>query len=185
MNVVCLLFVSELALSIDNLTIVPLSVVDVISSTDDGNVYLTATSDNVIPVNEVDVSEETEVELTILNGECLTSAEEAAAEVTVCVHAGVVAGLVYVSTVLSVDRTGMTVLMLLSKVGDHLSHDVEKVMLKELEVKAVDIVRALLNHYGAGRVVRYDSNCTVLNARILYHLEDLFSDVMECRDPAS
>ena len=79
----------------------------------------------------------------------------------------------------------MTVLMLLSKIGDHLSHNVEKVVLKVLEVKRVDVVRALLDHNGAGGVVGNDSNGTVLNSRILYHFKDLFSDVVEGGDPAS
>ena len=87
MNVVRLLLISELALGIDYLAIIPLSVVDVLSSTHNGNIYLTATSDNVIPVDEVDVSEETKVELAVLDCERLASAEEAAAEVTVCIHA--------------------------------------------------------------------------------------------------
>jgi hypothetical protein len=75
--------------------------------------------------------------------------------------------------------------MLLSKVGDHLSHDVEKVVLKVLEVEGIDIVRALLNHNGAGGVVRNDSNGTVLNAGVLNHFEDFLSDVVEGGDPTS
>ena len=111
--------------------------------------------------------------------------EEAAAEMSVCVHAGVVTGLIYVSAVLSVDGAGVTVLMLLCKVGDHLSHDIEKVVLKELEIKAVDIVRALLYHYRAGRVVRYDSNCTVLNAGSVYDSLNLLRNIVEGGDPTS
>jgi hypothetical protein len=139
-NVVCLFFFGKFTLGVDNLTVVPLSVIDVISSTHNGNVYLTATSDNVVPVDEVDVCEETEVELAILDGEGLASAEEAGTEVTVCVHGGVVTGLVYVSAVLSVNRARMTILMLLSKVGDHLSHDIEKVVLEIFEIERIDIV---------------------------------------------
>ena len=176
MDIVSLFLFGELVLSIDNLTAVPLSVSNVLGCTHNGDVYLTATSDNVVPVDEVDVSEETEVELTVLNGESLASAEEYGTEVTVCVHGGVVTGLVYVSTVLCVYGTGVTVLMLFSKVGDHLSHDVEKVVLKELEVEGIDIVRALLNHNGAGGVVRNDSNGTVLNAGIFNHLKDFLSE---------
>ena len=179
MDIVSLFLFGELVTGVDNLTAVPLSIVNVLGSTHNSDVYLTATSDNVVPVDEVDVSKETEVELTVLDGESLASAEEYGAEVTVGVHAGVVTGLVYVSTVLSVNRSGMTVLVLLSKVRDHLSHDVEKVVLEELEIKGIDIVRALLNHYGAGGVVRYDSNGSVLDAGISNHLKDLFSDVVE------
>jgi hypothetical protein len=84
-----------------------------------------------------------------------------------------------------VNGTGVTVLMLFSEVGDHLSHDVEKVVLKIFEVEGVDIVRALLNHYGACGVVRNDSNGTVLNAGVLNHFKDLLSDVVEGGDPTS
>ena len=139
-NVVSLFLFGELVLGIDYLAIVPLSVIYVISGSHDGDIHLTATSDNVIPVDEVDVREETEVELAVLDGEGLASAKEAAAEVTVCIHGGIVAGLVYVSTVLSVDRTGVTVLMLLSKVGDHFSHYVKKIVLEVFEVEGIDIV---------------------------------------------
>ena len=172
-DIVSLFLFGELVLGVDNLTVVPLSIVNVLGSTHNGDVYLTATSDNVVPVDEVDVCEETEVELAILDGEGLASAEEAGTEVTVCVHGGVVTGLVYVSAVLSVDRAGMTVLMLLSKVGDHLSHDVEKVVLEVLKVERIDVVRALLNHNGTCCVVRYDSYCTVLNAGSSNYLVDL------------
>ena len=58
-------------------------------------------------------------------------------------------------------------------------------MLKELEVKAVDIVRALLNHYGAGRVVRYDSNCTVLNTGSVNDCLNLLRNVVKGGDPTS
>ena len=111
MNVVSLLLVGELVTGVDDLTVVPLSVFNLIGGTDNGYVYLSATSDDVVPVNEVDMSEETKVNLAILDGEGFASAEEAAAQVTVGVHAGVVAGLVNVSAVLRVDRTGVTVLM--------------------------------------------------------------------------
>ena len=140
MYVVCLLFVGELVAGIDNCAAVKLSVLNVLGSTHNGYVNLSATSDNVVPVDEVDVSEKTKVELAVLDGEGLASAEEAGTKVTVGVHAGVVAGLVYVSTILCMDRTGVTILMLLCKVGDHLSHDVEKVVLEELEIEGIDIV---------------------------------------------
>ena len=59
---------------------------------------------------------------------------------TISIHTGIITRLVYPTTVLSVDRTGMTVLMLLSKIGDHLSHDIEKVVLKVLKIERIDIV---------------------------------------------
>jgi hypothetical protein len=185
MNVVSLFLFGESVLGIDNLTVVPLSVVYVLGSTHNGDVNLAATSDNVIPVDEIDVSEETKVKLAVLDGKGLASAEEYGAEVTVGVHGGVVTGLVYVSAVLRVDGTGMAVLMLLGKVGDHLSHDVEKVVLEIFEIEGVDVVRALLNHYGAGGVVRNDCNGTVLDAGSGNDLVYFLRNVMESGDPSS
>jgi hypothetical protein len=79
----------------------------------------------------------------------------------------------------------MTVLMLLSEVGDHLSHDVKQVVLKVLKIEGVDVVRALLNHHGAGGVVRNDGNSTVLNAGSCNDIKNLFSDIVEGGDPAA
>ena len=42
--------------------------------------------------------------------------------------------------VVSVDRAGVTILMLLSEVGDHLSHDIEKVVLEVLDIEGIDVV---------------------------------------------
>ena len=162
MNVVSLFFVGESSESVNNFTVVVLSVVDCLGSTHNSYVKLSAASAYVVPVDEVNVSKLTAVKNAVLDSHSFASAEEAGTKVTVGVHRGVVAGLVYVSAELSVDRTGMTVLMLLCKVGDHLSHYVEKVVLKILKIEGIDIVRALLNHYRAGGVVRSDTNGTVL-----------------------
>ena len=140
MNVISLFFIGELMTGINYLTAVKLSVLNVLGSTHNGYVNLSATSYNVVPVDKVNVCEETEVQLAVLDGKRFASSKEAGAKVSVCVHAGVIAGLVYVSAVLSVDRTGVTVLMLLCKVGDHLSHNVEKVMLEILKVERIDVM---------------------------------------------
>jgi hypothetical protein len=139
----------------------------------------------MVPVDEVNVSKLTAVKNAILNGHGLASAEEAGTKVTVGVHRGVVTGLVYVSAELRVDRTGMTVLMLLCEVGDHLSHYVKKVVLKVLKVEGVDVVRALLNHYRASGVVRSDTYGTVLNAGLLNDVKDVAGYVVEGGDPTS
>ena len=76
-----------------------------------------------------EMCEQTKVELAVLDSEGLASTKEYGAEMSVGVHAGIVTGLVYVSAVLSVYRTWVAVLMLLSKVGDHLSHNIKKVVL--------------------------------------------------------
>ena len=170
MNVVSLLLVGVTSEGINNLSVIILSVIDRLGGTHNGYVELSVTRANVVPVDEVNVSELTAVKNAVLDGHGLASAEEAGTKVTVGVHRGIVAGLVNESTELGVDRTGVTVLMLLCKVGDHLSHNIEKVVLKKLEVKRVDIVRTFLNHYGTGGVVRNDSNRTVFNARSLNDL---------------
>ena len=128
-DIVSLLLVGKSAAGVDDLSSVYLSVLNVLGRSHNGYVYLSAASDNVIPVNKVDVREQTEVELAVLDGERFASAKEYGTQMSVGVHAGVVTRLVYVSAVLSVYRSGMTVLMLLRKVGDHLSHYVEKVVL--------------------------------------------------------
>jgi hypothetical protein len=79
----------------------------------------------------------------------------------------------------------MTVLMLLCKIGNELSHYVEKVMLKILEVEGINVMRAFLNHYRAGGVVRCDTYCTVLNSGLLNDLKDVACYVMERGDPTS
>ena len=137
---VSLILGGELTQSVNDLAVVVLTAADILFGTDDGDVDLAGTCANVVPVDEVDVSELTKVKLAVLDGEGLASAEEAAAKVTVGIHAGVVTKLVNVSAVLNMYRTGMTVLMLLSKIGDHLSHDVEKVVLEVLKVERIDVV---------------------------------------------
>ena len=81
--VVCLLFSRELTTGVDDLTAVELTVLNVLGRTHNGYVNLSATSDNVVPVDEVDVSELTKVEVAVLDGERFASAEEYAAEVSV------------------------------------------------------------------------------------------------------
>ena len=140
MNVVSLLLVGKSAAGIDNLSVVDLSILNVLGGSHNGYVYLSATSNHVIPVNKVDVCEKSKVELTVLDGQRFASSKEYRAKMTVCIHRGVVTRLIYVSAVLSVNRAGMTVLMLLGEVRDHLSHNIEKVVLKVLKVEGVDIV---------------------------------------------
>ena len=185
MNIVSLFFVGKSAAGVDDLSAVDLSVLNVLGSSHNGYVYLTTTGDNVIPVDEIDVSKQTEVELAVLDGERFASAEEYRTKMSIGIHTRIVTRLVYVSAVLRVYRSGVTVLMLLSKVGDHLSHDVEKVVLKELEIEGIDVVRALLDHNGAGGVVRCEGNGTVLDAGSLNDLDYFLGNVVEGGDPAS
>ena len=100
------------------------------------------------------------------------------------VHAGEVAGLTHVAAELGVDRAGMAILMLLGVVRDHLAHDVQQVVLQELQIEAVDVVGALLNHHGAGGVMGRDADRAVLDAGCLDNLNDLLGHVMERGHPA-
>ena len=104
---------------------------------------------------------------------------------TVGVHAGEVARLVHIAAELRMDGAGVAVLMLLGKIGDHLAHDVEQIMLQVFQIERVDIVRALLDHDGAGGVVRRDADCAVLDAGLLDDLNDLAGDIVEGGDPAA
>lgn len=63
----------------------------------------------MVPVDEIDVSELTKVELAVLDGKGLAAAEKNRAQVTVGIHGGEVAGLVNVAAELSMNRAGMTV----------------------------------------------------------------------------
>jgi len=184
-NVVSLFLVGVLTEGIDNLTVVPLAVAYILGGTHNGNVELTMTCANVVPVDEVYVSEFSAVKLAVLDGHGFASAEEYRTEMSVGVHGGVVTGLVYVSAELRMDRAGMAVLMLFSEIGDELSHNVEKVVLKELEIEGIDVVGALLNHNGAGGVMRSDANGSVLNAGSRNYLADFLGNVVEGGDPAA
>ena len=184
-RIVSLLFVGELTESIDGLAAVPLSVADILGGTHNGNVQLSVTCTNVVPVDEVDVSELTAVQNAILDGHGLAAAEEYGTEVTVGVHGGIVTGLVYVAAELSVDRTGMTVVAFVGVIGNQLTHDVQQIVLQKLQVEGVNVVGALLDHNGASGVVRSDTNSTILDAGCLYDLNNFLGYVVEGGDPAS
>ena len=94
----------------------------------------------MIPVDEINVSELAAIQFSILNSHCFATAKEYRAQMAVGIHAGVVSGLVHMAAKLCMNRTGMAILMLLSKVGDHLAHNVQEVVLQKLKVKCVDIV---------------------------------------------
>ena len=125
------------------------------------------------------------VEDAVLDGHRLAAAEEDGAQVAVGVHAGVVARLIDIAAKLRMDGAGVTVLMLLGKVGDHLAHDVEQIVLEVFQIERIDVVRALLDHDGAGGVVRRDADRAVLDAGLLDDLDDLAGDIVEGGDPTA
>lgn len=139
-NVVALLFFCEAVLRVDDLAVLPLAILNVLSCTHYGNVELSSSCANVIPVNEVNVSELTAIRNAVLDGHCFAAAEEYGTEVTVCVHRRVVAGLVNKTAVFCVNRAGVTILMLFSKVRSELAHNVEEVMLEIFELERVNIM---------------------------------------------
>ena len=92
MNVIRLFLSGVLVLGVDDFTVVPLSVLNIVSGAHNGNVELTAACTNVVPVDEVNVSKFAAVYNAVLNGDGFASAEKDTAEVSVGVHAGVVIG---------------------------------------------------------------------------------------------
>ena len=185
MRVVSLFFVGILAEGIDGLAVVEFAVIHILSRAHDGDVQLAVTGTDMVPVDKVDVRELAAIEDTVLDGHGLAAAEEDGAQVAVGVHAGVVARLIDIAAKLRMDGAGMTVLMLLGKVGDHLAHDVEQVMLQVFQIERVDVVGALLDHDGAGGVVGRDADRAVLDAGFLDDLNDLTGDIVEGGDPAA
>lgn len=183
MRVVGLFLVGELVERVDRLAVVEFAVVHVFGCAHDGDIQLTMTGADVVPVDEVDVGELAAIEDAVLDGHGLAAAEEHGAQVAVGVHAGVVARLIDIAAKLRVDRTGMAVLVLLGEVGNHLAHDVEQVVLQVFQIERVDVVGALLDHDGAGGVVRRDADRAVLDAGLLDDLNDLTGDIVEGGDP--
>ena len=153
MRVVGFFFFGELVEGIDGLAVVEFAVIHVLGRAHDGDVQLTVTGADMIPVDEIDVCELAAIQNAVLDSHGLAAAEEDRAQMAVGVHAGVIARLIDVAAELRVDGAGVAVLMLLGKVGDHLAHDVEQVMLQVFQIERVDVVRALLNHDGASGVV--------------------------------
>ena len=185
MRVVGFFFFGELVEGIDGLSVVELAVTNVFGGAHDGDVQLAVTGADVIPVDEVDVCELAAVQNAVLDGHGLTAAEEDGAQVAVGVHAGVVARLIDVAAKLRMDGARMAVLMLLGKVGDHLAHDVEQVMLQKFQIERVDVVRALLDHDRAGGVMGRDADRAVFDAGLLDDLDDLAGNVVERGNPAA
>lgn len=185
MRVVGFFFFGELVEGIDGLAVVEFAIIHVLSRTHDGDVQLTVTGADMIPVDEVNVRELAAVQNAVLDGHGLAAAEEDGAQMAVGVHAGVIARLVHIAAELRVDGAGVTVLMLLGEVGDHLAHDVKQVMLQVFQIERVDVVRALLDHDGASGVVGRDADRAVLDAGFLDDLDDLTGNVVEGRNPAT
>ena len=185
MRVVGFFFFGELVEGIDGLAVVEFAVVHILGCAHDGDIQLAMTGADVVPVDEVDVREFAAVQNAVLDGHGLAAAEEDGAQMAVGVHAGVIARLVHIAAELCVDGAGMTVLMLLSEVGDHLAHDVEQVMLQVFQIERVDIMGAFLDHDRAGGVVGRDADRAVLDAGLLDNLDDLTGNVVEGRNPAA
>ena len=71
------LFLSgELAQGVDYLAVVVLTVTHVFGGAEQSQVDLTGTGADMIPVNEVDVSELAQIQLAVLDGQGLTAAKE-------------------------------------------------------------------------------------------------------------
>ena len=165
MDVFGLFFGRELVKRVDDFTVVPLAVFgQVVGGAHDGDVELAAACADVVPVNEIDMSEFAAIQDAVLDGHALAATEEDGAEVAVGVHAGEIAWLVDPAAELEVHRARMTVLVLDGEVWNHLAHDVEQVVLEVFEVEGIDVVRAFLDHDGAGGVMGGDDDGAVLDA---------------------
>jgi len=182
-RVVGFFFFGELVEGIDGLAVVELAVTNVFGGAHDGDVQLAVTGADVIPVDEVDVCELAAVQNAVLDGHGFAAAEEHRTQVAIGVHARVVARLIDVTAELRMDGAGVTVLMLLGEVGDHLAHDVEQVVLQVFQIERVDVVGALLDHDGAGGVMGRDADRAVFDAGFLDDLNDLTGDIVEGGDP--
>lgn len=185
MRVVGFFFFGELVEGIDGLAVVEFAVIHVLGRAHDGDVQLTVTGADMIPVDEIDVCELAAIQNAVLDSHGLAAAEEDRAQMAVGVHAGVIARLVHIAAELRVDGAGVAVLMLLGKIGDHLAHDVEQVMLQVFQIERVDVMRALLDHDGASGVVGRDADRAVLDAGFLDDLDDLTGNVVEGGNPAA
>lgn len=75
MRVVGFFFFGELVEGIDGLAVVEFAIIHVLSRTHDGDVQLTVTGADVVPVDEVDVGELAAIEDAVLDGHGLTAAE--------------------------------------------------------------------------------------------------------------
>ena len=182
---VSLLLSRELTQSVNDFAVVVLTAAHILGGTHDGDVGLTATGANMVPVDEVDVSEFATIQLAVLNGHGLAAAEEAGTQVAIGVHGGEVTGLVNIAAELSVNGAGVTVVALVDIVGDQTAHDVQQVVLQVLQVEGVEVMRALLDHDGAGGMVRNDAHSAVDDAGLGNDLHDVGGDVMEGGDPTA
>lgn len=185
MRVVGLFLVGELVERVDCLAVMEFAVVHILGCAHDGDIQLAMTGADMIPVDEIDVCELAAIQNAVLDSHGLAAAEEDRAQMAVCVHAGVIARLIDVAAELRVDGAGVAVLMLLGKVGDHLAHDVEQVMLQKFQIERVDVVRALLDHDRAGGVMGRDADRAVFDAGLLDDLDDLAGNVVERGNPAA
>ena len=185
MRVVGFFFFGELVEGIDGLAVVEFAVIHVLGRAHDGDVQLTVTGADMIPVDEIDVCELAAIQNAVLDSHGLAAAEEDRAQMAVGVHASSWLYDYQTIRLRYLGRTGVTVLMLLGKVGDHLAHDVEQVMLQVFQIERVDVVRALLDHDGASGVVGRDADCAVLDAGLLDDLNDFTGDIVESGDPAA
>ena len=135
----------------------------------------------MIPVHKINMGKFPSVQLSVLDGHGLATAKKDTAQMTIRIHAGIVPGLthvapklgVYITSVLCVDRSRMTILMLLRKIRNHFPHNIQKIMLKIFQIKGIYIMGALLNHNRAGGMMRGNTTSSVFDSRCLHDLQNL------------
>ena len=108
---------------------------------------------DLVPVNEIYETEVSQGELAFVNHKGLAAAKERRTQVSV----GVQAAALYLTGVskCEFDMFGarVQVLAFVAASRHEFLHNVDKVLLQELTVEISYVVRALLDHYGAGGVV--------------------------------
>ena len=79
----------------------------------------------------------------------------------------------------------MPVLVFLREIGNQLAHDVQEIVLQVLQIEAVEVVRSLLHHDGAGGVMGRDAAGTVFDAGRSDDLPDFLRYVVKRGNPTS
>ncbi len=134
---------------------------------------------DLIPVDEVNKSEITKGKLAVFHNDGFASAEQAGTEVSIGVEASLGLLIRESKRKLYVLRAGMMILTLGTAGGDKLLHNLDDIHLQELSAEVINVVRALLDHYGAGGVMRVNSAGTHFDTGLFNCLLYLRSNIVE------
>ena len=122
---ICFFFVRIFPKRIDHFPIIPFPIFHIFRRTHNRNIKLSAACSYMIPVYEIDMCKFSAVKFAILNGHDFTASEEHASQMSVRIHACEISRLVNIASVLQMNRSRMTILMFLSKVRNHFTHNIK------------------------------------------------------------